>query len=215
MSFCSVLSAAVIGLRVEFIHVEADVSNGLPVFHMVGYLSSEVKEAAERVRTAIRNSGVSFPAKRTIVNLAPANVRKRGASFDLPIAVAVMIALGCQISEGVRHTLFIGELGLDGSVLEVPGVLPIVLEAKAGVKRCIVPEANEAEGALVKGIEIIGVKHLKQITKILSGERKRKSKESSQKQTVKIRSRIFLKCRVRQPSSVQRRLQWQADIIFF
>lgn len=103
--FCSVLSAAVIGLRVEFIHVEADVSNGLPVFHMVGYLSSEVKEAAERVRTAIRNSGVSFPAKRTIVNLAPANVRKRGASFDLPIAVAVMIALGCQISEGVRHTL--------------------------------------------------------------------------------------------------------------
>lgn len=96
MSFCSVLSAAVIGLRVEFIHVEADVSNGLPVFHMVGYLSSEVKEAAERVRTAIRNSGVSFPAKRTIVNLAPANVRKRGASFDLPIAVAVMIALGRQ-----------------------------------------------------------------------------------------------------------------------
>ena len=182
MSFCSVLSAAVIGLRVEFIHVEADVSNGLPVFHMVGYLSSEVKEAAERVRTAIRNSGVSFPAKRTIVNLAPANVRKRGASFDLPIAVAVMIALGCQISEGVRHTLFIGELGLDGSVLEVPGVLPIVLEAKkAGVKRCIVPEANEAEGALVKGIEIIGVKHLKQITKILSGEKKRKSKESSKK----------------------------------
>ena len=187
MSFCSVLSAAVIGLRVEFIHVEADVSNGLPVFHMVGYLSSEVKEAAERVRTAIRNSGVSFPAKRTIVNLAPANVRKRGASFDLPIAVAVMIALGCQISEGVRHTLFIGELGLDGSVLEVPGVLPIVLEAKkAGVKRCIVPEANEAEGALVKGIEIIGVKHLKQITKILSGERKKeKARNQAKKQTVK------------------------------
>ncbi len=203
MSFCSVLSAAVIGLRVEFIHVEADVSNGLPVFHMVGYLSSEVKEAAERVRTAIRNSGVSFPAKRTIVNLAPANVRKRGASFDLPIAVAVMIALGCRISEGVRHTLFIGELGLDGSVLEVPGVLPIVLEAKkAGVKRCIVPEANEAEGALVKGIEIIGVKHLKQITKIgieiigvkhlkqitkiLSGERKKeKARNQAKKQTVK------------------------------
>ena len=128
-----------------------------------------------------------------------------------------MIALGCQISEGVRHTLFIGELGLDGSVLEVPGVLPIVLEAKkAGVKRCIVPEANEAEGALVKGIEIIGVKHLKQITKILSGERKKeKARNQAKKQTVKIRSRIFLKCRVRQPSSVQRRLQWQADIIFF
>ena len=111
---------------------------------------------------------------------APANVRKRGASFDLPIAVAVMIALGCQISEGVRHTLFIGELGLDGSVLEVPGVLPIVLEAKkAGVKRCIVPEANEAEGALVKGIEIIGVKHLKQITKILQEREKRKARNQA------------------------------------
>ena len=110
------------------------------------------------------------------------NVRKRGASFDPPIAVAVMIALGCQISEGIRHTLFIGELGLDGSVLEVPGVLPIVLEAKkAGVKRCIVPEANEAEGALVKGIEIIGVKHLKQITKILSGERKKEKQGIKQK----------------------------------
>ena len=107
MSFCSVLSAAVIGLRVEFIHVEADVSNGLPVFHMVGYLSSEVKEAAERVRTAIRNSGVSFPAKRTIVNLAPANVRKRGASMrktwkkvialSLVAAMAVSAA-GCSKS---------------------------------------------------------------------------------------------------------------------
>ena len=75
MSFCSVLSAAVVGLRVEFIHVEADVSNGLPVFHMVGYLSSEVKEAAERVRTAIRNSGISMPAKRIVVNLSPANGR--------------------------------------------------------------------------------------------------------------------------------------------
>ena len=90
------------------------------------------------MRTAIRNSGISFPAKRTIVNLSPANVRKRGASFDLPIAVAVMTALGCQISGEMRHTLFIGELGLDGSVLEVQGVLPIVLAAKkAGVKRCV------------------------------------------------------------------------------
>ena len=93
-----------------------------------------------------------------------------------------MIALGCQISEGIRHTLFIGELGLDGSVLEVPGVLPIVLEAKkAGVKRCIVPEANEAEGALVKGIEIIGVKHLKQIQRFFQEREKKKKQGIKQK----------------------------------
>ena len=84
MSFSTVLSAAIQGLHVELVHVEADVSNGLPVFHMVGYLSSEVKEASERVRTAIRNSGIKLPAKKTVVNLAPATVRKRGASFDLP-----------------------------------------------------------------------------------------------------------------------------------
>ena len=82
MSFSTIISGAVEGLRAEMIHVEADVSNGLPVFHMVGYLSSEVKEASERVRTAIRNSGYSFPAKRTVINLSPATMRKRGASFE-------------------------------------------------------------------------------------------------------------------------------------
>lgn len=98
MSFSTVVSAATEGLAVEFVHVEADVSNGLPVFHMVGYLASEVKEAGERVRTAIKNSGFDFPAKRTVINLSPATMRKRGASFDLPIAVAVLTVLSenCQ-----------------------------------------------------------------------------------------------------------------------
>lgn len=203
MSFYSVLSAAVIGLRVEFIHVEADISNGLPVFHMVGYLSSEVKEAGERVRTAIRNSGISFPAKRTIVNLSPANVRKRGASFDLPIAVAVMTALGCQISGEMRHTLFIGELGLDGSVLEVQGVLPIVLAAKkAGVKRCVVPSSNEPEGTLVEGIEVVGIRHLRQLTTILSKERKNEGKRMRGKELVKQRVPDF--CEMQGQAAVKR-----------
>ena len=85
MSFSTILSAAIDGLGVELVRVEADVSNGLPVFHMVGYLSSEVKEAGERVRTAIRNSGFDYPAKRTVVNLSPATLRKRGASFDCSV----------------------------------------------------------------------------------------------------------------------------------
>ena len=90
MSFSTILSAVIEGLEVAFIHVEADISNGLPVFHMVGYLSSEVKEAGERVRTAIKNSGFEYPAKRTVVNLSPATMRKHGASFDLPIAAAIL-----------------------------------------------------------------------------------------------------------------------------
>ena len=94
MAFHTVLSASIQGLRVEMVHVEADVSNGLPMFHMVGYLSAEVKEASERVRTAIRNAGIQIPARKVVVNLAPATVRKKGASFDLPIALAVMAALG-------------------------------------------------------------------------------------------------------------------------
>ena len=104
MSFSTILSAAVDGLQAELIRVEADVSNGLPVFHMVGYLSSEVREAGERVRTAIRNSGYEYPPKRTVVNLSPATVRKRGASFDLPIAAAILTALG-QIRRDPRRTV--------------------------------------------------------------------------------------------------------------
>ena len=162
MSFSTILSAAVDGLQAELIRVEADVSNGLPVFHMVGYLSSEVREAGERVRTAIRNSGYEYPPKRTVVNLSPATVRKRGASFDLPIAAAILTALG-QIPPGsAKDCLMIGELGLNGSVGKVPGILPMVMEAaRQGIRRCIIPEENAGEGRLVKGMEIIGVSSLK------------------------------------------------------
>ena len=94
MAFSSIASACVQGLHIEVIHAESDVSNGLPMFHMVGYLSSEVKEAAERVRTAIRNSGFSLPPKKIVVNLSPATVKKKGASYDLPIALSVLEAVG-------------------------------------------------------------------------------------------------------------------------
>ena len=147
MSVSTVFTAAVRGLGVEFIRVEADISNGLPVFHMVGYLSSEVKEAAERVRTAIKNTGIEYPPKKTVINLSPATIRKKGASFDLPIATAVLTALGKIPQERLKSTLLIGELGLDGRVLKVPGILPIVTEAKKiQIKTCILPKENAAEG---------------------------------------------------------------------
>ncbi|HAX53619.1 YifB family Mg chelatase-like AAA ATPase [Muricomes intestini] len=170
MSFSTVLSASIQGLKVEFVNVEADVSNGLPGFHMVGYLSSEVKEAAERVRTAIKNSGMDYPAKKTVINLSPATVRKRGAAFDLPIAVSILASLGQIRERSVRNTLIIGELGLDGGIQEVPGILPIVLAARdAGIPLCIVPKANAAEGALVEGIQVIGAGSLAEVLGFLSG----------------------------------------------
>lgn len=172
MSFSTILSAAIDGLRVELVRVEADVSNGLPVFHMVGYLSSEVKEAGERVRTAVKNSGFDYPPKRTVINLSPATVRKRGASFDLPIAVAILASLGQISARAVESSLIIGELSLDGRVRKVPGILPIVMEAKeTGFARCIVPRENAAEGALVNGMEVIGVESLAEAAAVLKGER--------------------------------------------
>ena len=172
MSVSTVFTAAVRGLGVEFIRVEADISNGLPVFHMVGYLSSEVKEAAERVRTAIKNTGIEYPPKKTVINLSPATIRKKGASFDLPIATAVLTALGKIPQERLKSTLLIGELGLDGRVLKVPGILPIVTEAKKiQIKTCILPKENAAEGALTGGVEIIGAETLEEVYRYLKGEK--------------------------------------------
>lgn len=173
MGFSTVLSAAVFGLKVELVNVEADVSNGLPMFHMVGYLSSEVKEATDRVRTAIHNSGMEFPAKKTIINLAPATIKKRGAAFDLPIAVAILTALGQLEQASVENIMILGELSLDGNVKSVTGVLPVVLEAKKrGIKTCVLPKANALEGALVEGMKVIGVENLEEMVLFLTGEAK-------------------------------------------
>lgn len=170
MSFSTVLAAFVQGLRVEFVHVEADISNGLPSFCMVGYLSSEVKEASERVRTAIRNSGLEYPAKKTVINLSPATMRKRGAAFDLPIAIAILISLGQLPEKCVNQMLLIGELSLDGCVQSVPGILPILLESRdAGVPVCLVPKGNAAEGALAEGVAVIGVRSLREAVDFLKG----------------------------------------------
>lgn len=172
VSFSTVLSASLVGLKVELVHVEADVSNGLPAFHMVGYLSSEVREASERVRTAIRNSGLDFPAKKIVINLSPATVKKKGAAFDLPIAVSILISLGQIRRQNVENMLIVGELGLDGRIQKVQGVLPIVLAAKEnGITCCMVPKENAQEGALVEGMAVIGVENLSEAAGFLNGIR--------------------------------------------
>ncbi len=161
MAYSTVLSAAFAGLDVIPVGVEADVSNGLPLLHMVGYLSSEVKEAAERVKTAIRNSEMDLPAKKIVVNLSPATVRKRGASFDLPIALSILASLEVIPKTALEETMVLGEMSLDGKIRKVSGILPAVLKARdCGLKVCIVPKENEPEATLVDGIRIYGAKSL-------------------------------------------------------
>lgn len=168
MGFSRIMSATLYGLDVKLVQVEADVRNGLPSFHMVGYLSAEVKEAEERVRTAILNSGMSLPPLKTVINLSPANIRKRGTLFDLPIALAILTSLGI-ISEGkLENALVIGELGLDGCVRKVNGVLSIVAKAKeCGCKMCIIPKENQKEAVIISGIQIVAIHSLKDLCEIL------------------------------------------------
>lgn len=164
-------SATVYGMEVCIINVEADVSDGLPMYSLVGYLSTQAKEAKERVRISMKNSGYKIPVKRITINLSPADIRKDGTAFDLPMAVAILTALG-WINSPLKKILMIGELSLDGKVNPVTGVLPIVYAAlKQGFTKCIVPYANRKEGAVVQGIDVIGVKSLQEAVEYLNGRK--------------------------------------------
>lgn len=170
--FSKAYSAAIHGIEGLIVSVEADISDGLPMFDMVGYLGSEVKEARERVRVALKNSGYMLPPKRITVNLSPADIRKEGTAFDLPVAIAILVAFGHLPEECLKDTIIIGELSLDGKVNRVNGVLPIVYSAIAqGFTRCIVPKANAREGAVVRGIQTFGVETLVEAVEILNGKR--------------------------------------------
>lgn len=169
--FSKAYSAAIHGIDGLIVSVEADVSDGLPLFDMVGYLGSEVKEARERVRIALKNSGYMLPAKRITVNLSPADIRKEGTAFDLPVAIAILTAFGYIPEENLKNILIIGELSLNGNLNKVNGVLPIVYSAKQqGFLRCIVPRENALEGAVVEGIDTYGVATLAEAVELLSGK---------------------------------------------
>lgn len=164
-------SAAAIGLDCIPIEIEVDVSGGGNYFSMVGLPDTVVKESQSRVSAAINNSGATAPERshRVIVNLAPADIKKEGPSFDLPIAVCFLLA-SFQIQFNPEGKLFIGELGLDGELRKTKGILPVAIMAKEkGFKTIFLPEANAKEAALIEGIEIIPVKNLKQIMMHLNG----------------------------------------------
>jgi magnesium chelatase family protein len=164
-----VLSAAVIGLDAEIIEVEGDVSNGLPATIIVGLPDTAVQESRERVKSAIKNSEFSYPPTRVSVNLAPADVPKIGTHFDLPIALAILLASG-QATFDTAGKVFIGELSLNGNLRSVPGVLSVAIKAKAaGVPELYIPEGNAFEAALVEGIDIFAVKNLRALILHLLG----------------------------------------------
>lgn len=152
------------------VYVEADVSDGMPCFEMVGSLSTEVKESKERVRTALKNCGYVLPAKRITVNFIPANVRKTGSGFDLPVVAAVLAATGILPEGALKDVLIVGEIGLNGEVLEISGILPMVAEAKErGLLSCIIPEGNRSEAGLIGGMKIYAISSIPEMIHILNG----------------------------------------------
>lgn len=170
--YSKVYSAAIRGIEMEIVAVETDVSDGLPSFEMVGLLNSEVKEARERVRSAIKNTGYLLPPKRITVNLSPADIRKEGSSFDLPIAISILTSLGLVNKKANvdDKILIAGELSLSGKVLPMNGVLPMVLAAREkGIRKFIVPKDNAKEGAVVKDVEIYGMASLQDVINFLNG----------------------------------------------
>ena len=165
-----VISCSVTGVDGLLIQVEVDLAQGLPSFSTVGLPEGAVREAKDRVRAAIKNSGYDFPPRRITVNLAPAAVKKEGTGYDLPIALGILAAAGILKSTLLEETAIAGELSLDGSVRPVPGVLPMALAARQeGVRRFLVPAANAAEAAIVQGLEIYGIERLAQAVEFLAG----------------------------------------------
>ena len=166
-----VLSSAVMGIDAYIVEVELDISDGLPFFATVGLPDSAVKESRERVTAAIKNSGFYFPPSRITANLAPADVRKEGSAFDLPIALGVMTATGQIQTDNLERMLVLGELALDGSVRSVPGCLPMAAIAKENqFKGVILPKANAKEAAVIDDLAVYPVNSLQEAVEHLNGQ---------------------------------------------
>lgn len=168
----SVIKTAVVcGFESLPVQVETDVSDGMPSFDMVGFLTSEVKEARERVRTALKNAGFRLPAKKITINLTPADVRKSGTGCDLPMAASVLAAFGFLDEHILSSYLLLGEVGLNGSILPTKGVLSAaVLAQKEGMQGIVVPWENAREAAILDTVKVIPVKNLKEFVQICQQE---------------------------------------------
>ncbi len=170
------------GLNGTLVNTEVDVSNGMPIWEIIGLPDISVKESKERVKTAIKNCGIDIPSRRYIINLSPANLRKEGSYFDLAISIGVLKSIGFLEKANLSDIIFIGELSLDSKIKRVNGVLPMCIEAlKYGIKKVIVPKENAKEAALIKEIEVIGVDNLFDLIRYLNNEIEIKREESDVK----------------------------------
>lgn len=157
-------SGAVLGVEAFKVDVEVDAHMGLAAVDVVGLPDSAVKEARNRIEAAVRNIGFNLPLKKVTINLAPADVRKMGSGFDLPMALGLIAASGGIEPGGLANALFVGELSLDGTLRPVPGVLPVAdLCRREGVNRLVLPAENAAEAAVVPNVEVLSAKHLSQV----------------------------------------------------
>lgn len=164
-------SATVLGIEAYPVDVEVDLADGLPTFTTVGLAQGAVKESRERVHAALGNAGFEMPLRRVVVNLAPADIRKGGSSFDLPIAVGLLVGSGQLRTDQLADTFLVGELGLKGDLRHVRGALPMALAARAtGARALIVPDANLAEAAVVDGLAVLGAATLGEVCAHLTGE---------------------------------------------
>lgn len=165
-----VKSMSLHGLDGYLVEVQVDVSSGMPSCDIVGLPDTSVRESKDRVRTAIKNTGIDLKSRKILINLAPADTKKEGTMYDLPIAIAMLIANEEISLLELDKTIFIGELSLDGKIKKVNGIFPMCVEAKKiGIQKVIIPEENAKEAAMVEGIKVIGVKDLNEVIDILKG----------------------------------------------
>jgi len=167
----TVFSAATYGINAYLIEIETNIENTVPNFFMVGLPDNAVKESRERVASALKNSAFVYPNKRITINLAPADVKKEGSAYDLPIAIGMLASSGQVSTDRLKEFVILGELALDGSLRPVHGVLPIAIEVKKkGIRGMILPESNAKEAAMVEGVDVYGVETLADAVKILDGK---------------------------------------------
>ena len=168
-----VKSMSLEGLEGYLVEVETDIAGGLPSFNIVGLPDISIKEAKERVRASIKNNDIEFPSRRILVNLSPADKRKEGTGFDLPIAIGLLIANGWINKNNLKdfeQTIFLGELSLDGKINRVKGILPMCIEARnLGIRRVVVPKANSREAAVIEELEVIPVSNLREVINYING----------------------------------------------
>ena len=165
-----VKSMSLLGLDGYLVEVQVDVSAGIPCWDVVGLPDLSVKESKERVRTAIKNTGYDIQSRKIVVNLAPADIKKEGSFFDLPIAVGILMCSGeLNLTNEDKDTIFVGELSLDGKLNKVSGILPMCIEAKRlGIKKIILPEANANEAGVVSGLTVIGARNLQDVIEYIN-----------------------------------------------